>query len=186
MARRTEIDWIAIGLDLLVGQGHTRLTVADLCTRAGRTKGSLYHHYPDMAAYRAALLAAWRERHTVRLIAEAEREVSIDGKIRVLDTLAQALDLRLERAMRNWAAHDALAHEAVQAVDRERIAYLAQLCRDEGVAAAEARDQATLTYALFLGLQQLLGEDEQAVLRRLSTQVEFVLPPPRAAKGRHT
>lgn len=186
MVRRTDVDWIAIGLDLLVEHGHTRLTVADLCARSGRTKGSLYHHYPDMGAFRAALLGVWRERHTMRLIAEAEREASVDGKIRVLDTLAQALDLRLERAVRNWAAHDAHAREAVQAVDRERIAYLARLCRDDGVAAAEARDHATLTYALFLGLQQLLGEDEQAVLRRLATQVEFVLPRTAATKGRRT
>jgi AcrR family transcriptional regulator len=185
MARRTEVDWIAVGLELLVEHGHARLTVADLCARSGRTKGSLYHQYPDMSAFRTALLGVWRERHTVQLIAEAEREASVDGKIRVLDALALGLDLRLERAVRNWAAHDTLARDAVQAVDRERIAYLVQLCRDDGVPAAEARDQATLTYALFLGLQQLLGEDEQAVLRRLVTQVEFVLPrPAAAAKGR--
>lgn len=186
MARRTDVDWIAIGLELLVEHGHARLTVADLCARSGRTKGSLYHHFADMGAFRAALLGAWRESHTRRLIAEAERETSVDGKVRVLDTLAHALDQRLERAMRSWAAHDPLARDAVQAVDGERIGYLARLCRDEGMAVAEARDQATLTYALFLGLQQLLGEDEQTLLRRLATQVEFVLPRAPAAKGRRT
>ncbi|HSX62265.1 MAG TPA: TetR/AcrR family transcriptional regulator [Tahibacter sp.] len=184
MPRRTDVDWIAVGLGLLVEHGHARLTVADLCARSGRTKGSLYHHYPDMAAFRAALLNTWRERHTVRLIEEAEREANVDGKVRVLDALAHGLDLPLERAIRNWAAHGAQAREVVQAVDRERIAYLMRLCREEGCSAAEARDQATLTYALFLGLQQLFGEDEQAVLRRLSLQVEFVLPRPAAAKGR--
>lgn len=184
MARRTDVDWIAVGLDLLIEHGHARLTVADLCARAGRTKGSLYHHYADMAGFRNALLVAWRERHTLRLIDEAEREGSTDGKVRVLDALAHGLDMRLERAVRNWASHEAQAREAVQAVDRERIAYLARLCREEGCTAAEARDQAALTYALFLGLQQLFGEDEQAILRRLSLQVEFVLPRPSGAKGR--
>lgn len=176
MARHSDVDWIAAGLELLAGSGHARLTVADLCARTGRTKGSLYHHYPDMAAFRAGLLAAWRERHTEQLIAAAERESRAGDKARVLDALAQALDLRLERAVRNWAAHERQAREAVQAVDRLRIDYLAGLCRDDGLAAAEARDRATLTYALYLGLQQLFGADEQAALRRLSSEVEFVLP----------
>ncbi|HWU52313.1 MAG TPA: TetR family transcriptional regulator, partial [Tahibacter sp.] len=74
MARRSDVDWIATGLALLAESGHTRLTVADLCARTGLTKGSLYHHYADMGAYRAALLAAWQERHTQQLIAAAERE----------------------------------------------------------------------------------------------------------------
>ena len=100
----------------------------------------------------------------------------------MLDTLAQALDLRLERAVRNWAAHDRQARDAVQAVDRLRIDYLAGLCRDDGLAAAEARDRATLTYALYLGLQQLFGTDEQAALRRLSSKVGFVLPPAAAQR----
>lgn len=176
MARRTDADWIAVGLDLLAEHGHTRLTVADLCARCGLTKGSLYHHYPDMGAFRAALLGAWRERNTERLITQAERETSTEEKTRVLDRLAQALDLRLERAVRNWAAHDNAAREVVQAVDRQRIDYLVRLCREEGGSAADARDLAALTYAMYLGLQQLFGADEQAALRRLMPKVEFVLP----------
>lgn len=176
MARRPEADWIAVGLDLLAEHGHTRLTVADLCARCGLTKGSLYHHYPDMGAFRGALLGAWRERNTERLILEAERQTSIEDKALVLDRLAQALDLRLERAVRNWAAHDSAAREVVQAVDRQRISYLVRLCREEGGSAADASDLAALTYAMYLGLQQLFGADEQAALRRLMPKVEFVLP----------
>lgn len=176
MARRSEVDWIAVGLGQLAEHGHTRLTVADLCARSGLTKGSLYHHYPDMSAFRAALLVAWRERNTERLIREAECQASVEEKTRVLDQLAQALDPALERAVRNWAAHEALAREAVQQVDRLRIDYLAALCREEGASVTEARDHATLTYAVYLGLHQLFGTDEQAILRRLAPKVEFVMP----------
>lgn len=183
MARRTATDWIAVGLDVLAEHGHTRLTVADLCTRAGRTKGSLYHHYPDMGAFRAALLRTWRERHTVELIAATERETRIDDKIRVLDALAHGLDLRLERAVRNWAAHEEQARDTVLAVDRERIDYLARLCGEEGRAAAEAREQATLSYALYLGLQQIFGANEQATVRRLAAGVQFIVPLSPVAAG---
>lgn len=175
MARKSDVDWIAIGLDLLAEQGHTRLTVADLCARSGRTKGSLYHHYADMTVFRAALLDAWRERNTERLIAETEREVRIEDKTRVLDRLAMALDLRLERAVRNWAAHETQARDIVQAVDRQRIDYLVELCREEGNPPALSRDLSTLTYAAYLGLQQLFGADEQATLRRLVPKIEFAL-----------
>jgi len=177
MARRSDVDWIATGLALLAESGHARLTVADLCARTGLTKGSLYHHYADMGAYRAALLAAWRERHTEQLIAAAERETRSGDKARVLDALAMGLDLRLERAVRNCAAHEQQAREAVQAVDRQRIDYLAGLCRDGSLSAAEARDQATLIYAVYLGLQQLFGADEQAALRRLTPRLGALLPP---------
>lgn len=183
MARRAETDWIAIGLDVLAQHGHARLTVADLCARAGRTKGSLYHHYPDMGAFRAALLRTWRERHTLELIAATEREARIDDKIRVLDALAHGLDLRLERAVRNWAAHEEQARDTVLAVDRECIDYLARLCREDGRGAAAAREQATLSYALYLGLQQIFGADEQATVRRLAAGVEFVASAPRRAAG---
>ena len=176
MARRPEVDWIAVGLDHLAEHGHTRLTVADLCARSGVTKGSLYHHYPDIATFHAALLRAWRERNTERLIAAAEREHSVQEKSKALDRLALELDQGLERAVRNWAAHDLQAREVVQAVDRRRIDYLARLCREEGSGEAEAHDSAALTYALYLGLQQLFGADEQATLRRLASRVEFVLP----------
>ncbi|TDR41211.1 TetR family transcriptional regulator [Tahibacter aquaticus] len=183
MARKSDVDWIAIGLDLLAELGHTRLTVADLCARSGRTKGSLYHHYADMALFRAALLDAWRERNTERLIAETEREARVEDKTRVLDRLAMALDLRLERAVRNWAAHDAQAREVVQAVDRQRIDYLVELCRQEGNPPAVSRDLSTLTYAAYLGLQQLFGADEQAALRRLVPKIEFVLAGSQRDKG---
>ena len=103
----------------------------------------------------------------------------------MLDRLALALDLRLERAVRNWAAHELQARVVVQAVDRQRIDYLIALCREEGSTPAQARDLATLTYAVYLGLQQLFGEDEQAALRRLAPKVEFVLPTaPRGGKAR--
>lgn len=187
MPRRAEVDWIAVGLEQLAQYGHTRLTVADLCQRSGLTKGSLYHHYPDMGALRAALLQAWRERNTERLIAEAEDAGSAQQKSRVLDRLALALDPRLERAMRNWAAHETQAGDVVQAVDRQRIDYLTRLCREDGDAAAAARERATLTYALYLGLQQLFGQDELATLRRLAGRVDFVLaeapPAPRSPRA---
>jgi AcrR family transcriptional regulator len=184
VARTTDIDWIAIGMRLLRERGHAGLTVTDLCAAARMTKGSLYHHYPSLAAYKEALLAAWREQHTRSVIERSERAPNVAEKTRILDRLALALDSELERAFRDWAAHEAIARRAVHEVDRERIDYMAQLCVEQGEPDRDhARELATVTYALYLGLQQMTGAREHATLLRLVPRLQFVLP--RGTDGSH-
>jgi hypothetical protein len=57
----------------------------------------------------------------------------------------------LESAMRSWAAHDAMARAAVQAVDQRRLGYVERLFKASGWPAETARGRAQILYWAFLG-----------------------------------
>ena len=64
MARWTREDWTDLALRLLAERGPAAVTVDTLCTAAGRTRGSLYHHFRDHGSLLDATLASWRKRYT--------------------------------------------------------------------------------------------------------------------------
>jgi AcrR family transcriptional regulator len=52
-------DWVQEGFRVLAEDGVKALTLGNLCTRLGVTKGSFYWHFSDMTAYRTALVDTW-------------------------------------------------------------------------------------------------------------------------------
>lgn len=174
MARTTDIDWIVIARCLLVEEGPTALTLDRLCAVAQRTRGSLYHHYAGLPALKAELLNRWATEHTEALI-QATEALGGPGeqKRRRLDALALALDLRMEQAMRNWAAYDPEVRSIVHGVDQRRIGYLVALELECGESDKRARQLALLQYALFLGYQQLPGDAERAELNQTASTLRF-------------
>ena len=125
-----------------------------MCEVAGRTRGSFYHHFPDHAAFVDALLERWRERQTEAVIAAVESAGS--ERLGSLHALASDLDHDLDIAVRRFASDDPSARAAVEAVDRQRLDFLAGLhAEDHGLPPANARRMAELEYALFVGMQVL-------------------------------
>lgn len=59
MARLGREDWLALGRAALEEEGPSGLTVEALMRRAGRTRGSFYHHFGSQGAFLHALAAAW-------------------------------------------------------------------------------------------------------------------------------
>jgi AcrR family transcriptional regulator len=169
--RFSRTDWLALGLRLLARHGPESLTVDRLTAAAQRTRGSLYHHFESQSDFAQALLSYWRERHTENLIAASGKGAPGDRR-KALHHLASALESRVERAVRRWAAFDASAAQIVRAIDLQRVAYLADLIAAEtGLARAEAADRAWLEYAGFVGATELsdtMGRRQFARLRRLA------------------
>ena len=152
--RLSRRDWLDLGLAALSEHGARGLTLETLCARARRTRGSFYHHFADMEAFKAAVLDRWIERDARQIVAEVERSGPGGAARRArLDTLAMGVDHRLEVAVRRWAGSDPSAAAAVRRIDHERIAYLADLYVQEG--AGDAHDRATIEYAGFIGMQHL-------------------------------
>ena len=150
-------DWLELGLRQLVEHGRAGLTLERMCEAAGRTRGSFYHHFPDHAAFVAALLDGWRERQTEAVIAAVERAGT--ERLGSLHELASALDHALDTAVRRYAAAEPLARDAVAAVDARRIDFLAELyAAEHELPPARARRVAELEYALFVGMQVLWPE----------------------------
>lgn len=156
-ARRFSLkDWLDLGLQALAEAGPASLTIEALCQRAGKTKGSFYAHFVTSEAYLTALAEHWREDYTRRLVEAADMGGQPDARLSLLDQMALRLDSRVEQGMRRIAVNDAGVMRVCTEVDRQRIAYLAELHRASGrFDDKNALALARLEYAAFVGFQQI-------------------------------
>jgi len=147
--------WLDAGLAALAAGGLDALRIETIARSIGLTKGSFYHHFAGREAYVEALLDHWEQQNTRRIIALADLAPSLGAKFDRVNALADAVDHRLEIALRGLALHDARIAAKVGRVDQLRTDYLAALTRDSGADAAQARFLAELGYFSFVGAQQL-------------------------------
>ena len=99
----------------------------------GVSRGSFYWHFADISAFHAAILRHWREVAAEQIIANLEAASDHDDPVALLLRQAFGGKLALENAVRSWAAHDPIARDAVQAIDRRRLTYVAKLLRLSGL-----------------------------------------------------
>ncbi|WP_437774278.1 TetR/AcrR family transcriptional regulator [Sorangium sp. So ce1097] len=184
MARTSREDWLDKGLELLRDGGEGALTIEGLCARLGRTKGSFYHHFQDMAAFLDALLVRWEERSTSAPIHHAEAGGAPDGRRQRLSVVVRSLDGRLDLAARAWALRDERAAAVLRRVDARRVDYLASLHACQGRARDAATLLARLEYAAFVGAQMLLpdlsAESARSLERALDRALELLAADPPA------
>ena len=144
-------DWIDQGLKTLAKQGFSALKAEPLAKAMGVSRGSFYWHFADIGAYHAAILKAWREVAAEVIIANVEAAANHESGVLLLLRRVFSERLALERAVRSWAAFDAVARAAVQAIDRRRLDYAEGLIRARGVAPEKAQLRAQIIYWAFLG-----------------------------------
>ncbi len=174
MARLTHESWLELGLAALAEAGPEALTIEALCQRARRSKGSFYHHFATIEAYRLALAGFWRERDTEAIIAATSEARAAAESLAALNRLTSHLDMRLEQGMRRLGAVDSEVAAIIRAVDRRRIGHLVKLYSETGDFAPEAAELlAQVTYAAFVGFQVIAPEmrpevSQQAYLRFMS------------------
>jgi AcrR family transcriptional regulator len=162
-------DWIDLGLKTLAKSGFTALKAEPLAKAMGVSRGSFYWHFADIGAFHAAILSRWREVATEQIIANLEA-VRGEDPLAVLLRRTFGSKLTLEKAVRGWAAHDARARVAVQAIDRRRLDYIETMLKQSG-SGEVARARAQILYWVFLGFvlsdQPLPPDRQQAVLDEL-------------------
>ncbi len=144
-------DWLDQGLRTLTSQGFTALKAEPLAKAMGVSRGSFYWHFADIGAFHAAVLKHWREVAAEAIIAHVEAASAGADPLIVLLQRVYSEKLALERAVRSWAAFDASARAAVQAIDRRRLDYVEGLVRAKGVASDLAQTRAQILYWAFLG-----------------------------------
>ncbi|CAG0968015.1 hypothetical protein BURK2_01119 [Burkholderiales bacterium] len=147
--------WLDAGLAALATGGLAALRIDSIAREIGLTKGSFYHHFASRETYVEALLEHWEAQSTRRIIELAESAPSLGAKFDRLNALAEAVDHRLEVALRGLVQHDARIGAMVRRVDKRRIAYLEALSRHIGADGEQARFLAELGYFAFVGAQQL-------------------------------
>ena len=117
----------------------------------GVSRGSFYWHFADVDAFHAAVLQHWREVAAEQVIAALDALPPSQSPIAQLLTRSFSRKPALERAIRSWATHAAVAAAAVEAVDRRRLGYVESLIEASGIAPGIARARAQILYWAFLG-----------------------------------
>lgn len=120
----TRADWFAVARRLLVAHGGAALTVEELTTRAGVTKGSFYHHFQGQQGFVEAFLADVRHRAFADVVADVDAAAPPREHLGQLATAISGHTPALERALRRWAATSPAVAAVVAQVDRDRLAYV--------------------------------------------------------------
>ncbi len=144
-------DWLNAGLRALATGGPGAVRADRLAKGLKVSRGSFYWHFTSLGDYEARLAAHWRDVTTEGVIERLARIDAPVDRLRALFSTAFDADPGLERSMRAWAAADARVAEVVTGVDRQRLAYLADLLAQAGVARGEAPARAQLIYLANLG-----------------------------------
>jgi AcrR family transcriptional regulator len=121
------------------------------------TKGSFYWHFKDRGALLEALIEDWKAQATSAIIDQVEAQGG-DASTRLhrLFSIVVQMDGRLDRAIRSWAAEDAMAQRALAEVDERRQRYLESLFLGIGFSEPEAIARARLMYHALIG-QFMMG-----------------------------
>ena len=126
MSPQRKENWIECGLELLGNEGVSAITIERLTQALGVTKGSFYHHFKNIQAFKEALLDAWETDSTVII-----RAIETKGDpFRVLKGLLGEYEKRSplpEIAIRAWAVTDPLPREYMTRLDALRITFIAKL-----------------------------------------------------------
>jgi AcrR family transcriptional regulator len=144
-------DWLDQGLKALATNGVGALKAEPLAKAMGVSRGSFYWHFADIAAYRTAILAHWREVSAERVIAGLEAAAAHENPLLLLLRRKFSSRLALEKAVRSWAVFDVEARSAVQAIDRRRIDYIEGLLKAACYETDVAQARAQILYWAFVG-----------------------------------
>jgi AcrR family transcriptional regulator len=155
-------DWIELGLALLSREGAEALTLEGVTEAAGKTRGSLYHHFEDYAAFLTALAERWLARDTDEVIAEADAALKTGGRRETLARVTAKIDHALERELRRLGAKEPAVAGAVARSDERRIGYLVRLFRSElGLTEDDALSRARIQHSYFVGAQMVFPDADE-------------------------
>ncbi len=180
MRTLTRNDWIAAGFDALDGEGYSGISAESLARRLNVTRGSFYHHFRNREDFVRALLTAWEDDYTARMLAYAAEGRSAG------DTLTRYLRIAAEKrpgrevAIRAWALQDALVAAFQQRVDATRLAFAVEMSRRWVRMPGEAEIVGQVAHLCLIGGQQagLRREAERFnhFMQRAFAVAERVLP----------
>lgn len=149
-------DWEREALELIAEQGVQAVAVEPLARRMGITKGSFYWHFSSREELLEQALNRWEE-HDSRNLNKALGEI---------DHPRDRLESFFRRVGKEKLTHEvyselcaAAGHPQVEPVlervAQRRMGHLCAAFEELGMDAAIARNQARLTYSVYLGFLQL-------------------------------
>ncbi len=169
MKKVEKVAWFTEGFKILETEGFAKITIDNLCERLQITKGSFYHHFKNTDGYVAALMDYWLEENTLFIIRKANTLKKATSRKQMIDKLALDRSMKVEQVVRAWGYSNDTVNKRVREADKIRLEYLIEMEIGEGKSRSAAKDTAMLTYATFVGIQQLfpdISKKEQDRLNR--------------------
>ena len=159
--RLSKEAWIDHGLHVLGRDGPGGLKVGSMAAELNVSRGSFYWHFRDVAYFEAQVLHQWETVTTDTVVRALEAD---QRKDRLEQLIFRAFTSRrdLDRAIRTWATSSPSVAVVAANADDRRIAYIAQMLTDAGVASARAGERARFLYWAYLG--HAMVADPHAVL----------------------
>lgn len=164
--RKHPIDWLDAGLAVLAEAGADALTIARLSDVLSVSKGSFYHHFGDLARFKAALLERYIALSTEQIIANlAALTTPLERVRQLLAWLVELPSAAIERSMRGWAATDADVAATQARIDGQRIGYVAGQLAELTGDSERGQRCAQAIYAVFVGAMHIVPPLDQAAMR---------------------
>jgi len=144
--RLTRQGWIDAAIRQLVEAGIGAVSVEQLATRLGVTRGSFYHHFADREHLLRAMLEYWARRWTY----EVREQINALGLDASTTLFALMKAIRNNRAadydapFRAWAPHDPFARAVVEQVDQARLDQIQGLFAGLGFTGLDLENRARL------------------------------------------
>jgi len=164
--------WLDEGLRALADEGVPGVRIDRIAARLGLSKGSFFHHFESVGAYRAALLRHWES--------QALQDLGDSPPPAVLEDLAARVgtlvDLRLENAVRAWAFQDPEAAASQERVDLARLAALERIWSRTIDDPERARAAALLPHLLVIGAGVALPPTGREDLERVFGLLAELIP----------
>lgn len=173
----TQQQWLDFALNVLIKKGPESLKITPLCDLKGVTKGSFYHHFQNRAVFIEKLMNYWFEKMTLDFIKQANTEATPLERLQKLDQVIASNDIEAEMHIRAWALKEPSIGQYLMQIDNQRRDYLAQCYIGLGLEKNQANDIALMSYANFLGMQQIHPKpDIESVLRVSAMAAKAFLP----------
>ena len=149
-------DWVDAATGILVDENVRGIRIDVLCKKLGVTKGSFYWHFEGRPALLNAILERWHKRMTTNVIYRLGVEAGNPfDRLRALLALPRATRspafARIEQSIRDWCRRDRQAQNAVEEVDKIRLAYISDLFEQQGLEPDVAARRAYIAYAFLMG-----------------------------------
>jgi AcrR family transcriptional regulator len=181
LSRFSKSDWLKLAVRLLGEEGPAALTVERMTEAAGRTRGSLYHHFQSREGLLVALMGWWRTQ-AIDGRTEAFLAASSNGTLRdFMREEPYLMDSRFERGVRQLAVTEPIVAATLKGIDEARIAGTAAMIAQLRPEVDDPQSLAFIQYAVVVGLQWLVSPGDPRWNAVAATGYKlFGLSPPEA------
>jgi len=161
-AKHDKQDWIMAAFKALETGGIDAVRVERLAKSLGATKGSFYWHFTDRPALLTAVVDFWEAEGTKGIIEHlGGSKQSPADQLRELAIIASEKErfeldaIKVEGALRAWAAQEEWVAQRIAKIEASRIAFLDETLTSIGHEQKQAKQIAQQLYLMLLGLYSI-------------------------------